>query len=308
MQSQPDKAWRGVFAILCTPFHGDGTLDLESLAREVEFCVSSGAHGIVTTVNASESWTLTDAERMSVVDVAARELNGAVPLVVGVSAGSARASIELAKHAEQSGADSVIAIPPASRMNAVSDAMAYFADLAGAINIPVFVQNHEPPLGTKMSPEFVSKLVREIPGVDWIKEETFPPGQAIRTEIKLSGDKLSGVMSGLAGRYLMDDYRRGVCGTMPACESVDVHVAVWELLEQGKEVAARALFERLLPLLNYEFASSGVYKTVLQWRGVIESNYMRNVVNGNSVNDDDCVELRHIVDRMSDLFSAYPVK
>ena len=307
MTTQNDKLWRGVFAILCTPFHADGSLDLKSLAREVEFCVEGGAHGLVTTVNASESWTLSDAERMSVVEVTARELAGTLPLVVGVSAGSSQVSAELARHAEQSGADAVIAVPTASRLGATTDIVAYFADIAGAVNLPVFVQNHEPPLGTRMTPELVSRIVTEVPGVNWIKEETIPASHAIRAEISLSGDKLAGVMNGQAGRYLMEDYRAGACGTMPACESVDVHVQIWRLLEESKPAEARDVFDRLLPLLNYEALSSGVYKTVLQWRGVIENSYMRNV-GGNPLGEYDLTELRHIVDRMSDLFTGYPVK
>jgi dihydrodipicolinate synthase/N-acetylneuraminate lyase len=308
MQAQSGTSWRGVFAILCTPFHDGGALDLASLEREVEFCVAGGAHGLVTTVNASESWTLSDAERRSVVETTAKTLGGATPLVVGVTAGSAQTSIELARHAEQSGADAVMAIPPASRMGAETDIFGYFSALAGSITIPIFIQNHEPPLGTRMSAELVSRMVNEIPGVDWIKEESNPSGQMIRREIDLCGDKLSGVMSGLAGRYMLDDFRRGACGTMPACESVDVHVQVWNLLDAGREEEARALFERLLPLLNFEFASAGVYKTVLEWRGVIESRFMRNAVNGNGLNDDDGVELRTIINRMSDLFKGYPAE
>lgn len=307
MDERSDHEWRGVFAILCTPFHDDGALDTSSLAREVAFCLEGGAHGIVTTVNASESWTLTDAERREVAEVTARELGGAVPLVVGVSAGSARASIELARHAEQVGADSVIAIPPASKMGS-TDTMGYFRDLANSIRVPVFVQNHEPPLGVKMSPEFVSQMVREIDGLHWIKEETYPAGQAIRAEIDLCGDHLTGVMSGLASRYMIDDFRRGAAGTMPACESVDAHAQVWNLLEEGREQEAREMFNRLLPLLNFEFAVPGVYKTVLQWRGVIASRYMRNVAGGNQLNDDDAVELRRILDDVGELFTGYPVR
>lgn len=307
MQAPSDPAWRGVFAILCTPFTDDGSLDLPSLSREIEFCLEGGTHGLVTTVNASESWTLSDAERRQIVELTAREIAGAVPLVVGVSAGSAQASSELAKHAEQSGADALLAVPPASRPGARTDIYGYFSALAGSTGLPVFVQNHEAPLGTPMSPELVSRMVREIPNVDWVKEETVPPGDAIQVELEQSGEKLRGIMTGRAGRHLLDDYARGACGTMPACESVDVHVKLWALLDGGRHEEARALYERMLPLLNYEGVLPGVYKTVLQWRGVIGSSYMRNVGGGSPLGDADRTELRRILDRMSDLFSGYPI-
>ena len=71
-------------------------------------------------------------------------------------------------------------------------------------------------------------------------------------------------MGGVAGRYLIDEYRRGACGTMPACEATDVHVQVWEALEAGDERRARDLFNRLLPLLNFEARMPGVYKAGAQ--------------------------------------------
>jgi dihydrodipicolinate synthase/N-acetylneuraminate lyase len=305
-QPQATAPWRGVFAILCTPFHVDGSLDLVSLAREVQFCVDGGAHGIVTTVNASEAWTLTARERLSVVETASKGLGGALPLVVGVSGGSLAISAEFAKHAEQSGADAVIAMPPPSTTSGGIDIRSYYEGLADSMGLPVMVQNHDAPLGTRMTPQFVSQLVKDIPGVSWVKEEVVPPGPAIDAELSLCGDELHGILSGMAGRYILEDYARGARGTMPACEAADVHARVWNLLEEGKTTAARDLFDRLLPLLNYEAVYSGTYKTVLHWRGVLETSYMRNH-GGNPLDGGSQRELRAILDRMSDLFVGYPV-
>src|SRR5665811_1245664 len=78
--------------------------------------------------------------------------------------------------------------------------------------------------------------------------------------------------SGHTGRYLLEEYRRGACGTMPACEVADAHVLVWEALERRDETEARRLHTRLLPLLNFEaMYSFTVYKEVLLRRGVIAS-------------------------------------
>ena len=82
-------------------------------------------------------------------------------------------------------------------------------------------------------------------------------------------------MGGIAGRFLLDEYRRGACGTMPACEATDIHVQVWNALDEGNEELARQLFNRLLPLLNMESRSFGVIKAVLKRRGIIASDYMR---------------------------------
>lgn len=272
------KPWRGVFTIPCTPFTETDTLDIDSLQSEIAFCLEAGAHGIVAPVNASEFWTLSDEERKTVAQVIVEAVGGRVPTVIGVTGASSSIAVEFARHAQQIGADAVIALPPHARAVPVEAIFAYYQALSQAISIPIFVQNHDAPAGTRMSPAFVARLVRELEYVDWIKEETFPPGHAIQEEIELAGPKLQGVMGGVAGRYIFDEYRRGACGIMPACEATDIHVQIWNALDSGNERQARALFACLLPLLNYEALLPGVYKAVLKRRGIIATDHLRGQV------------------------------
>ena len=296
------KPWRGVFTIPCTPFDDTGALDLQSLVQEIDFCVEAGAHGIVGPVNASEAWTLTDDERKRVAETIVETTAGRVPVVVGVSSGSAEASVMFTRHANEIGADAVIALPPTGPTAPLSAIYDYFRRLSEETAIPIFIQNHDAPYGTRLPAEFVAQLVRELPHVDWVKEETVPSGHAVSMEIELAGPKLKGVMGGIAGRYLFDEYRRGACGTMPACEATDLHVLVWNALDRGEEAHARHLFGRLLPLLNFEARMSGVYKAVLKRRGVIASDYMRHFA-GNPLDTQDRVELDAILDDLRDLYT-----
>ena len=271
----PDKRWRGVFTIPCTPFDDQGALDVDSLRREVRFCVDAGASGVVAPVNASEFWTLSDEERKLVMRVVVEEVQGCIPVVLGVAGSADPHAVMFATHAQAIGADAVIAMPPYVRVVSQQDTFEYYRALSAAITIPIFIQNHDAPAGTRLSPEACARLVNDLPHVDYIKEETFPPGHAITAELRLCGPKLKGVMGGVAGRYVLDEHRRGACGTMPACEMTDVASAVWSLLDAGEERRARDLFNRLLPVLNYEAVVPGVYKAILRRRGIIKSDYLR---------------------------------
>ncbi len=299
------KPWRGIFAIPCTPFTETGELDLDSLRNEVAFCLEAGTHGIVAPVNASEFWTLADEERKTVAQVIVEVVAGRVPVVIGVTGASAPVAVDFARHAEDIGADAVIALPPHARAVSAETIFDYFRSLSTAVSLPIFVQNHDAPAGTRMSPDFVARLVCELEHVDWIKEETFPPGHAIQAELALCGPKLQGVMGGVAGRYLLDEYRRGICGTMPACEVTDIHVQVWNALDAGDERQARNLFNRLLPLLNYEALIPGVYKAVLKRRGIIACDYLRSEA-GNPLDAEDHEELSAIFADLRDLFRLAP--
>ena len=299
------KTWRGVFTIPCTPFTETGQLDIDSLQQEIQFCLEAGAHGIVAPVNASEFWTLSDEERKTVAQVIVKAVNGHVPTVIGVTGAAAPIAVDFARHAQEIGASAVIALPPHVRTTSIEAIYAYFSALSKSITIPIFVQNHDAPAGTRMSAAFVARLVRELEHVDWIKEETFPAGHAIQEEIALSGPKLKGVMGGVAGRYLFDEYRRGACGTMPACEATDVHVRIWNALDSGDERLARNLYYRLLPLLNFEALLPGVYKAILKRRGIIASDYLRSEA-GNPLDERDHEELSALFADMQDLFLLAP--
>jgi dihydrodipicolinate synthase/N-acetylneuraminate lyase len=271
--------FRGVFTIPCTPFTESGELDDESLRREVRFCIDAGAHGIVAPVNASEFTSLTDEERRQVASTLVEETAGRVPVVIGVTGASEEIAVSHARHARAIGADAVIAMPPHVRKASAAEIERYYRAISAAAGLPVFLQDFMPPVGTPMSAELMARLLQGIEHVDYVKEETIPAGHVMTRLITLAGDALKGVMGGMAGRYLLDEYRRGACGTMPACEITDLHVALWNRLEAGDEAGARALFNRMLPLLNYEaLFGATLYKEVLYRRGILRSPRTRGAV------------------------------
>jgi dihydrodipicolinate synthase/N-acetylneuraminate lyase len=266
------ERFRGVFAIPVTPFAENGDLDEASLARCVEFIIAAGGHGIVGPVNASESIVLTDAERFRVAEILVEQTRGRIPVVIGVSGVSTEASELYARHAARTGADSVIAMPPYVKHPSAGELLDFYAAVASAADgLPVWVQNYVGPIGTPVSAAVVANIVERVPNAAFVKEETAHAPQ-LMTEIReLAGDKVKGMMGGMAGRYLLEEVRRGACGTMPACEVTDAHVAVWNALENDPE-EGRRLHGQLLPLLNYEaMYSFTVYKEILFRRGVIAS-------------------------------------
>ncbi len=265
--------FRGVFAIPPTPFDDAGNVDEASLRSCVDFCVRAGSHGIVAPVNASESIALTDAERLRVAEVLVEQAAGRLPVVVGVSGISTAASVLYAGHAAQLGADAIIAMPPYVRHPPADEIFDFYVEVArGADGLPVWIQDYVGPVGTPMPASLLARVLKEIPGVDFLKEETAFAPQVMTRVRGLAGSALKGVMGGMAGRFLLEEYRRGACGTMPACEVADAHVQVWDALERGDADEARRLHTQLLPLLNYEaMYSFTIYKEVLLRRGVIRS-------------------------------------
>ncbi|HEV2492672.1 MAG TPA: dihydrodipicolinate synthase family protein [Terriglobia bacterium] len=265
---------RGIFAILETPFKPNDEMDDEDLAREVDFCVRGGAHGLVWPQLAAEFYMLMEEERMHGAEVIVRAAAGRRPVVIGVQAPMKELAVKLARHAEAKGADAVIALPPYLGHAGLDTAADYYRSLARAVKIPIFIQNSGSPWGPAMSTDFVLGLAREFPQLGYIKEEVEPVGH--RLEEYAHSGMMTGIFSGNAGRNLLNELPRGSSGTMPACEFIDIDAEVYDLYAAGQHDQARELFEKLLPMINLEETYGMPFaKAVLERRGVFKTAKMR---------------------------------
>jgi dihydrodipicolinate synthase/N-acetylneuraminate lyase len=297
---------RGVFPVLVTPFEDGGAVDTASLERCVEFCLEAGANGLVALVNAGEFTTLAELERRKISDVVIGATAGAVPVVLGVSGTSSEIAVGYAKDARRAGADAVVAMPPYLRAAELPELITYFHAVADAAEVPVFVQTYHRYPATALPVDVIVELAASVDGIEYVKEETLPAGQRITQLIARAGTSLQGVMGGFAGRFVLDEFLRGSCGTMPACEVVDVHVAIWRALEAGDMDSARDLHARALPLLNIEYLyGPAIYKEVLRLRGIISTSAVRDP-GAAHLDARDREELDAILLRMGDMFAIRP--
>jgi len=273
-RSKAKEPFRGIFTIPCTTFQPDGELDIPSFQRQIDFCVECGAHGLVYPVNASEWTSLSDQERIRMDKVLVERNAGRVPVVIGVAAATAEIAARLAAHAREIGADAVIALPPRG-VTELGVIFNYYRRISEAARVPVFIQNHDGPIGTPLSPEFLIKLCRELEYVKYIKEETSGAGFKM-TAVLASGKGVArGIFGGAGGRYLVEEYLRGCSGQMPGCHVTDVEVAFWNALEKGDEARYMHIYKEMAPLFFFENQVSA-YKEVLYRRGVISCPWRRN--------------------------------
>jgi len=295
------NSWRGIFVIVVTPFTEGSELDEASLRREVRFCIEAGAHGLVGPANASEFTTLSDDERRRWIEIVVSEAGGQIPVVAATTSGHALPAAELSRHAQRLGADGIMAMPPHVLHPDTAGCYEYYKALSAAVDLPICIQNYLAPVGTPMSAPLMGRMCRELPRVEYIKEETLPEPRQIRDAIAAAGNHCKGVFGGQGGVYLLDEYRRGSCGNMPASQATDVQVDIWNRLEAGDEPGARRLFDQLLPLINYErLYGVAIYKEVLYRRGVFATRVCR--APGATLDDDDRAELDRIMAGVESLF------
>jgi len=267
--------FHGIFAILQTPFTSSNAIDEEDLARQVEFCVRGGAHGLVWPQLAAEFYLLSEEERMRGAEVIIRAAAGRRPVVIGVQEPYKGIAVNLARHAEEKGANAIIALLPFVGGVGLEIASDYYRSLAQAVRLPIFVQNSGSPWGPGMSTEFIIRQAREIPQLAYVKEEVSPVPHRLAAYV--ASGAMKGIFSGNAGMNLLNEMPRGSSGTMPACGFIDINAQIYDLAAAGKTNDAYELFEKLLPMINLEDTYGMVFvKSVLVRRGVFKTARMRH--------------------------------
>ena len=296
---------RGVFPVLSTPFLSDGSCDIASLSRLITYTAQAGAPGLVYPAIASEFATLTSRERHDLVQVVLAEsalFN--LKVIVGISSASAEASAALGRQAVGDGAAAVMLMAPQSVGSNPASIINFFA--AACVDLgdtPVILQNAPPPLGSSLPVPVVLQVLRAVPAIQYVKEENLPCGQRMTMLLDGAPASLRGVMGGAGGRFVVEEYLRGACGSMPSCELVEAHVHMWDMFLDGDVHGARVLLNRLMPLLNLGsiFRQASV-KRVLAHRGLVTSPVFRD--SNPALDSLDCRELDAIIASLHELMTV----
>jgi dihydrodipicolinate synthase/N-acetylneuraminate lyase len=248
------SAWRGIYPAICTPFTPEDEVDHDAQRRVVRFALEGGSHGLVLFGLAGEYLKLTARERMRLVDTILEEVDGSVPVFVGVGAESAAASCELARYATGAGASCIVAPAPLSTVSAGEGLMDYFERVAAEVApLPMMIQDAPAYLGISLGQRFVEQVGARAENVRLVKLEAGP--FELERWIAALGVEFS-VWGGDGGMYQLDCLRVGAAGIIPGTDLIDILVRIYELEQGGDSAAADGLFARVLPTLVFEMQHS----------------------------------------------------
>jgi len=295
---------QGIFPIVQTPFTESGSVDMETLAREVQFLHRCGVQGMTWPQMASEWPQLTFDERLAGAETlmrAKKALNSPTrpAVVIGVQANDIETAVKYARHAEKIGPDAIIAIPLNQGKDEAKQ-MEYYSAIGEACSRPLIVQT----VG-QMSVDLVLRMANKIPTLRYAKDEAGATLPRL-DEYAKHGQIMRGVFTGKHGPTFLDELARGAVGNMPASGFADLYVATWKAWNAGKRDEAMDLFSRTL-LLIMDAQAYGVegQKYILQLRGVFPNTKCRRDTANTQVFDEEAKEaIRRTVNFAKRWFTA----
>lgn len=272
--------YKGVFPVVPTTFHEDGTLDLGSQKRCLDFMIDAGSHGLCILANFSEQFSLSDAERETLTRTVLEHVAGRLPVIVTTTHYGTAVCAERSRRAQEQGAAMVMVMPPyhgATFRVPEPQIFEFYARLSDALDIPIMVQD-APASGTVLSAPFLARMAKEIEHLAYFKIETAGAASKLRELIRLGGDAIEGPWDGEEAITLLADLDAGATGAMTGGAYPDGIRTIIDPYLAGNREAAVTAYAKWLPLINAENRQGGILsaKALMKAGGVIACEASRH--------------------------------
>ncbi|MCY8037321.1 4-hydroxy-tetrahydrodipicolinate synthase [Bacillus paralicheniformis] len=253
---------------MVTSFDKNENIDFQKLSKLIDYLINNGTDSLVVAGTTGESPTLSEEEKVALIQYSVKEAAGRVPIIAGTGSNNTKASIKLTKKAEEAGADAVMLVTPYYNKPSQEGMYRHFRAIAEETSLPVMLYNVPGRTAASLAPETTIRLA-EIPNIIAIKEASGDL-DAI-TKIVAETPEDFAVYSG-------DDSL-----TLPALSvgargivSVASHIIGPEMQEmikhytEGNTAQAALIHQKLLPLMKGLFAAPNPspLKTALQLKGL----------------------------------------
>jgi 4-hydroxy-tetrahydrodipicolinate synthase len=133
-----------VLTAMATPFHQDGSLDLDGAAALGTHLVDNGCDGLVLSGTTGQSPTTSDSEKEQLVRVVLDAVGDRATIIAGVGTYDTHHTVELARQAEKAGAHGLLVVTPYYSKPSQDGLLQHFRTAADATGLPVMLYDIPP--------------------------------------------------------------------------------------------------------------------------------------------------------------------
>ena len=267
------EQWTGCGTALVTPFDKNGNVDEAGVRRLAKRQIDAGIHFLVPCGTTGESPTLSEDERVRVVELVVQEAAGKVPVLAGAGGYDTREVVHVGQRMRKVGAQGILSVTPYYNKPTPEGLYQHYTAIAEGVGLPLIVYNVPGRTGVNVDPKTLARLAT-IPNIVGVKEASGNMGQICEvcrsvpeSFIVLSGDdSLTLPVMSVGGRGIVSVASNGV----PAEMSKMV-----ELAEANDFAAARKIHASLMPFLTVNFVEANPIpiKAAMAMMGLLEERY-----------------------------------
>ncbi|MBK3494334.1 4-hydroxy-tetrahydrodipicolinate synthase [Viridibacillus sp. YIM B01967] len=242
-----------VATALITPFHKDGSIHYEMVAKVVEHLIASGTDSIVVCGTTGESPTLTHEEKIDLIHFVVETVRKRIPVIAGTGSNNTAESILATQEAEAAGVDGIMLVTPYYNKPSQRGMYAHFAAIAKETSLPVMLYNIPGRSVVNLLPETILELSK-IPNIQIVKEASGSLDQM--TEILAGAPEKFKVYSGDDGLTLplLAVGGAGVISVAAHVVGADMQQMI-QAFKEGRHKDAAFIHQALLPLIRSLFSA-----------------------------------------------------
>mgnify|MGYP001336157434 CR=1 FL=1 len=168
------KKFNGTGVALVTPFKKDGEVDYSALEKLVEFQIQNGVNYLVVQGTTGESVTLTDQEKISVLEFVIEINKERLPIVLGIGGNNTNLVIEQINQFSNYKIDGILSVSPYYNKPSQEGIYAHYKALSKASSLPIILYNVPGRTSSNINPDTTLKLANECENIVAIKEASAP--------------------------------------------------------------------------------------------------------------------------------------
>ena len=257
----------GSITALITPFR-NGEVDEDAFQSLVNRQIEAGTTGLVPGGTTGESATITHPEHKRLIELCVEAAAGRVPVIAGAGSNATAESIELARFAEEAGADALLTVTGYYNKPSQRGLIAHFTEVHDATGLPIILYNVPGRTAVNYAVETIGALSK-LDRIVGVKDAT---GDLARVAlqrlasgpdfIQLSGEDMTAVGFNAMGGH--------GCIGVTANVAPDLCAEMQKASLAGDFDKAVALQDRLAPLHDVIFAdtSPGPVKYAMSLMGL----------------------------------------
>lgn len=158
-----------VLVALVTPFTADGEVDWAGVEKHIDDVINDGADGIVVSGTTGETSTLTDPEKVKLVEVGTKVAAGRAKIITGGGSNETAHAMQLYEASAKAGADGVMIVTPYYNKPTQSGILTHFRLIADATDLPVILYDIPGRTGVPIAYETIVRAAKH-PNILGIKD------------------------------------------------------------------------------------------------------------------------------------------
>lgn len=163
------ELFTGSGVALITPFDENGEVNYSRLREILEFHVINHTDAIIVTGTTGEGSTLSDEEKISVIEFTVNIINNRIPVIAGTGSNDTRHAAEFSRRVEKLGVDGLLVVTPYYNKGNENGIYEHYKAIAEGVKIPVILYNVPSRTGVNLSIPLLKRLA-QIENITALKE------------------------------------------------------------------------------------------------------------------------------------------